>query len=757
MSGTEDLIKTLPWGLIGWYDLDKDERILYIGEKGDLYEGFFADNGYDHDVLSIDELSGDWAIEHSGDYGYVICIACLEKTDDPEDKLVFMSQVLKGEGCLLLGMNNRLGIRYFCGDADPYTMHAYDGIEGYYSRSDAAASAGKCYDKGEIVRMLNDAEWKHFRFYSVFPGLRDASFIFAEGYEPNEDLSNRVFPTYNDPESVLMKEGSLYPALIEGGLFHGMANAYLIECTKDGVLSDVLQVTSSLDRDREDAMYTIIRSNGTVEKRAVWTEGREKLGRMLEYVEDLKAHGIRVVDARMDGAVYTMPYIKDKVTQMRLKEALYSDRELFLMMMDRFRDTVHKSSEIVTMDDGTKVYKKGYFDLVPLNSFLTGREYVFFDQEFCIEDLPVKVMEWRQVASFYFGNPVAEKILPMDVLLKRYGLKEELPRWKKIEWEILGRILKDDKLKEYRAKYRTNENAIRSRRISIDRHCMNIFSGIEGKKLYLFGSGKYAERFLDMYGNDFPVYGLLDNDAYRQGTEKRDIIIFSPEILRDMKPESFKVMICVREYSTVVKQLEDMNVRDYSIYDPNRYYETRPRTSIRIVEKLCNNDEGTRTADGMSETVIVANVNSAEMSETDKKHYHIGYCAGAFDMFHIGHLNLLRRARERCDYLIVGVMSDERMYNLKKKYPVIPCNERMQVVAGCRYVDQVEELPADRAGIMDAYHMFHYDCMFSGDDHVNDPGWLAERERLRAAGSDIVFVSYTKEQSSSAIREKMKD
>ena len=81
----------------------------------------------------------------------------------------------------------------------------------------------------------------------------------------------------------------------------------------------------------------------------------------------------------------------------------------------------------------------------------------------------------------------------------------------------------------------------------------------------------------------------------------------------------------------------------------------------------------------------------------------------------------------------------------------------MQVVAGCRYVDRVEELPIDRAGIMDAYNMFHFDCMFSGDDHANDPGWLAEQERLRAVGSDIVFVSYTKEQSSTAIREKMKE
>ena len=77
-------------------------------------------------------------------------------------------------------------------------------------------------------------------------------------------------------------------------------------------------------------------------------------------------------------------------------------------------------------------------------------------------------------------------------------------------------------------------------------------------------------------------------------------------------------------------------------------------------------------------------------------------------------------------------------------------------MAGCRYVDRVEELPIDRAGIRDAYHMFHFDCMFSGDDHADDPGWLSEQAYLRTQGSDIVFVPYTRETSSSAIREKMK-
>ena len=181
-----------------------------------------------------------------------------------------------------------------------------------------------------------------------------------------------------------------------------------------------------------------------------------------------------------------------------------------------------------------------------------------------------------------------------------------------------------------------------------------------------------------------------------------------------------RVFVCVKDHAEMIRQLDDMRILDYSIYDRNKVY---PR--------------------------------STALTPFSHKKYHVGYCAGAFDMFHVGHLNLLRRAKRLCDYLIVGVMSDERMYELKGKKPVIPCEERMQVVEGCRYVDRAECLPADRAGIMDAYHMFHFDCMISGDDHAEDPAWIEERERLRAIGSDIVFVPYTKEISSSEIRERL--
>jgi cytidyltransferase-like protein len=246
--------------------------------------------------------------------------------------------------------------------------------------------------------------------------------------------------------------------------------------------------------------------------------------------------------------------------------------------------------------------------------------------------------------------------------------------------------------------------------------------------LMLFGTGKYAEKFMELYGRDFPVYAMIDNDEEKWGEKFYGVRIESPEYLRTVPADDIKVIICMRDYADVAKQLDEMKVHNYSIYNPHQCYQTIPRTRIEIV-------------DGSS-------------AASQGKKYHVGYVAGAFDMFHIGHLNLLRRAKEQCDCLIVGVMSDDRVFQLKNKHPVIPCQERMQVVAGCRYADRVEELPADRADIRDAYHLFHFDCMFSGDDHADNKGWLEDREYLRGLGSDIVFLPYTQETSSTMIKEK---
>ncbi len=133
--------------------------------------------------------------------------------------------------------------------------------------------------------------------------------------------------------------------------------------------------------------------------------------------------------------------------------------------------------------------------------------------------------------------------------------------------------------------------------------------------------------------------------------------------------------------------------------------------------------------------------------------YHIGLLMGVFDMFHIGHLRLIQRAKAQCEYLRVAVLSDELVKKFKNKEPVIPLAERMEILAAVRDVDEVVAIEDDPSRLIE-WHRRPFDCFFSGDDYAGNEYWEWERQELRKLGSDIVFFPYMKEQSSTKIREK---
>lgn len=137
----------------------------------------------------------------------------------------------------------------------------------------------------------------------------------------------------------------------------------------------------------------------------------------------------------------------------------------------------------------------------------------------------------------------------------------------------------------------------------------------------------------------------------------------------------------------------------------------------------------------------------------ETKKYKTGYTTGVFDMFHIGHLNILRQAKELCEHLIVGVSTDELVQSYKNKTPIIPFSERKAIVEACRYVDEVIA-QTDRDKIA-AYERLKFDVMFVGDDWKGKPLFMKVEKYLNAHGAEIVYFPYTQGTSSSILREKV--
>ena len=137
------------------------------------------------------------------------------------------------------------------------------------------------------------------------------------------------------------------------------------------------------------------------------------------------------------------------------------------------------------------------------------------------------------------------------------------------------------------------------------------------------------------------------------------------------------------------------------------------------------------------------------------KKYKIGYTQGAFDMFHIGHLNLLKNAKAQCDILIVGVNSDALICSYKNKKTVIPEKDRKEIVKAIRYVDDV--ILATTLDKSEIWNNLKFDAIFIGSDWKGNERWTNTEKALSEKGADVVYLEYTHGVSSTILREHSDD
>ncbi len=135
--------------------------------------------------------------------------------------------------------------------------------------------------------------------------------------------------------------------------------------------------------------------------------------------------------------------------------------------------------------------------------------------------------------------------------------------------------------------------------------------------------------------------------------------------------------------------------------------------------------------------------------------YKIGYTTGVFDLFHIGHLNILKSAKKQCEFLIVGVSTDELVKEYKHKVPVIPFEERIEIVRAIRYVDEV--VPQTTMDKLSAWEKLHFNVIFHGDDWKGSAMYNEVEERLKEVGCEMVFLPHTQGTSSTEVTQKLRE
>ncbi len=762
----ESIIRDFSKGALVWYNFRQDSRILYIySRQSDEAVLELLESKGKVDDCSVEQLLNNQIVGNA--YDYIVGIDVIEESRYPQKLLNICHGLLKPEGRLVIGTENRYAIKYICGDRDPYTNHNFDGIENYRRLSDADRDsiAGRCYSMSELKLMLSQAGFENDKFYSVMPSLQETQLVYAEGYEPVEELAMRYFPLYNYPDSVFLEEQYLYTDLIKNGMFHKMANAYIIECSIDGQFDNTIHATISLDRGYDNALVTSICEHGGVRnvlKKAVYKEGIHKLKEMQDNLNDLHARGINVVDSSVENNTFIMPYVDAPVAMNELKAIAKKDRNAFFKAMDDMYELILDSSEhtgVLSEKDRNSadgrdvgpVLEKGYIDMVPLNCFYdesakdSKSRFIYYDQEFYLENCPAKAVMYRSITIIYDGTDKEfERIVPRRELFDRYGLSECDDMWQRMSSRFTETLRNQKPLRPYYENKRidgrilyTNREKINYSAKEYQKIFVDIFDGFDdSKKLILFGSGRFTERFLFQFAGDYNIYSIVDNNSAKWGTTMQGVPVNSPDILKDIPEKDRHIIICIKGYNGVVNQLKDMGITDYHIYDPGNDY---PNKKKEHVAQILAAGQGNSSVTGL------------DKSDIDKP-YNVGYIAGVFDLFHIGHLNMFKRAKEQCRYLIVGVVSDEGVRLNKQAEPFVPFDERIEMVRSCKYVDEAIKLPLDFCGTRDMFKIYHFDVQFSGSDYEHDPAWLAEKEFLEKNGSTMVFFSYTQSTSSTKLK-----
>jgi glycerol-3-phosphate cytidylyltransferase len=243
---------------------------------------------------------------------------------------------------------------------------------------------------------------------------------------------------------------------------------------------------------------------------------------------------------------------------------------------------------------------------------------------------------------------------------------------------------------------------------------------LANKQIIIFAAGETFEDYMLHFSESLPPHLIVDNNPEKWGTKKLGYMIQNPETLMSMVSESVHIVICSVYVQEIEKQLKGMGIHQYSIY-------VKESASIALPAQIS--------------------------SPTEKsKPYRRGYIAGVFDLFHVGHLNLLQKASDRCDYLVVGVLSDELVIHFKQIKPFIPFEERQAIIQSIQYVNEVVPVSMDNIDKFTAWKLYKFDCIFSGDDWKDSQSWKEDQEKLQRVGSNLEFFPYTKGTSSTQIR-----
>lgn len=455
-------------GLLNWYPFQKDCKILEISKGYGGLTGVLSRHcktltvieqslsraecimhRYEH-VGNLTILVGDWSqMPVERQFDYIVVEAAVNTQYELENLLAETAPFLNKNGRLLFVCINRFGMKYWCGVPDPISHKFYAGIR--------AREMDELMTRRKLAEVLDsNEEYNTWELYYPFPDHCLPQAIYTDRYLPRESVRDRVIPYYPEEErkSLICLENEICDELIANGVFHIFANSFLVECGKTKFTAETRFAALSTDRGKEHGFATVISNQDTVQKKALYPDGKKSLELLHQNQQELKRRGIGCVDEKLLDDAIEMPFVKGKTLIDYLKE-LFRKEELAQIkeIFEQLFQVIQSSSEEVsfaecaikdnrlTEENAGVILKNAYIDMIPYNCFYDGKKFFFYDQEFVKQYFPAKYVLFRALRYTYIYVPEADSILPLQYFKDEYALTKIWPVFEEVE----ARFIEDNR------------------------------------------------------------------------------------------------------------------------------------------------------------------------------------------------------------------------------------------------------------------------------------------------------------------------
>lgn len=463
--------------ILNWYPFKENSDILEIGAGMGSITGLLCSKAKSVTAIEMNEVRAEiirtrhanqdnlnvisedinnWSDTHK--YDYIVMIGVFEYagvfTSGNTPFITFLNNVkkhLKEDGILLCAIENRFGLKYWCGASEDHLGEPFVGIEGYKKEKTPVT-----FSKKQIEDMLEEVELKHNRFYYVLPDYKFPNGIYTDEFMPSYEELEKIPFTYSRNSLLSVNEKDIYKDIIENNTFSFFANSYLFEASAKQLSANKVIFATGRGESRKDyRITTIIDNEENVYKIPTHPKAIEHLKSTYENGENLKQKDILILDAEYENGLIKSKLFKgikaDKVFEKYLKD---NDLKSLHNLIDLLKINLLKSSDISKSKDnilmknniadcdisfGT-VLQDGYIDMTFYNCFYEKDTLIFFDQEWKFSDVPLNFILYYAIKTAYYRAKV-DTLITFENLINYLEIKEERTYYDKLEEFIWSNVL----------------------------------------------------------------------------------------------------------------------------------------------------------------------------------------------------------------------------------------------------------------------------------------------------------------------------